>query len=69
MDGTSPVEIERKRLKGGNLRRNFPELNSQLELKFGVPNILARYSNMQFYINHQRLDSLKFQVFEEASSL
>ena len=69
--GTSPVEIERKRLKGGNFvsREIFPELNSQLELKFGVPNILARYSNMQFYINHQRLDSLnisKKEVFEEA---
>ena len=69
--GTSPVEIERKRLKGGNFvsREIFPELNSQLELKFGVPNILARYSNMQFYINHQKLDSLnisKKEVFEEA---
>jgi predicted AlkP superfamily pyrophosphatase or phosphodiesterase len=69
--GTSPVEIERKRLKGGNFvsKEIFPELNSQLELKFGVPNILARYSNMQFYINYQKLDSLnisKKEVFEEA---
>jgi predicted AlkP superfamily pyrophosphatase or phosphodiesterase len=69
--GTSPVVIEKKRLKGGNFisREIFPELNTLLELKFGVPDILARYSNMQFYINYQKLDSLNIlntEIFDVA---
>ena len=69
--GTSPIEIERRGLKGGNFisREIFPELNKKLELVFGIPSILARYSNMQFYIDFKKIDSLKISetdVFLEA---
>ena len=64
--GTSPIDLERKRLKGGNFisREIFPDLNNHLELVFGVPSILARYSNMQFYINIPKIDSLKISINE-----
>ena len=69
--GTSPIDIERKRLKGGNFisREIFPDLNDHLELVFGIPSVLARYANMQFYINTPKIDSLKIsnnEVFLEA---
>tara|TARA_Y200000002_G_scaffold33007_1_gene24317 strand:+ start:1522 stop:3084 length:1563 start_codon:yes stop_codon:yes gene_type:complete len=69
--GTSPINIERKRLKGGNFisREIFPGLNDHLELVFGIPSVLARYANMQFYINTPKIDSLKIsnnEVFLEA---
>ena len=69
--GTSPVDIERKRLKGGNFisREIFPDLNDHLELVFGIPSVLSRYANMQFYINTPKIDSLKIsnnEVFLEA---
>ena len=69
--GTSPIEIERRGLKGGNFisREIFPELNKELELVFGIPSILARYSNMQFYIDFKKIHSLKISetdVFLEA---
>ena len=69
--GTSPIDIERKRLKGGNFisREIFPDLNDHLELVFGIPSVLSRYANMQFYINTPKIDSLKIsnnEVFLEA---
>ena len=69
--GTSPIDLERKRLKGGNFisREIFPDLNDHLELVFGIPSVLSRYANMQFYINTPKIDSLKIsnnEVFLEA---
>ena len=64
--GTSPDLIEEKKLKGGNFNSSkvLSKLNNDLELFFGVNNLIARYSNMQFYLDFNKMDSLKISFDE-----
>ena len=64
--GTSPNLIKDKRLKGGNFNSKEVKsrVSSALELSFGVDNLIVRYSNMQFYMNHKLLDSLDISFGE-----
>ena len=57
---TSGQELEKNRLKGGVFisQNMFKELNEYLEVTFGIPDLIARYSNMQFYVDFQKIDSL-----------
>ena len=68
---SSVAEIEKNRLKGGifSSKEMLSQLNKNLELVFGVSEIIKRYSNMQLYINYPMIDSLKIsdnEVFLQA---
>lgn len=59
--GTSPSELDKRRLKGGNFksREVLGNLNEVLKNNFNVDNLVARHANMQFYLNYSKMDSLK----------
>jgi predicted AlkP superfamily pyrophosphatase or phosphodiesterase len=61
--GTSPSVITEKKLKGGNFNSTKVKnrLDSVLTSSFGIEGIVARYANMQFYINYDLIDSLKLK--------
>ena len=64
--GTSPEIIEKNRLKGGNFNSNEVKnsLDSVLVLKYGVNDLIARYANMQFYLDFNLIDSLNLSEKE-----
>jgi predicted AlkP superfamily pyrophosphatase or phosphodiesterase len=57
---TSIEDVEKNRLKGGlfSSKEMLVQLNKNLEIAFGVPEIIKRYANMQLYINYPIIDSL-----------
>ncbi len=63
---SSPGIKKENRLKGGNFKPTevLNRLNNELELAFGVKDLVWRYANMQFYLNFQTMDSLGIS-FEE----
>jgi len=68
---TSPKLIEKLRLKGGNFNSALvkEKLDSTLFNRFAVNGIIAKYSNMQFYLNFNKLDSFKLSIDEVYRSI